>query len=76
MWSYFLSTVYRWLLYVLYWQVADDEPTYLDDTPAMIVMIIVAVLFFFIILFVIIAAWCIRKSKQKSKKDLGKICRQ
>jgi len=42
----------------------------------MIVMIIVAILFFIIILFVIIAAWCIWKSKQNSKKDLGKLYQQ
>lgn len=58
------------LLYIKSMAVASDEPTYLDETPAMTVMIIVAILFFLIILFVIIACYCIIKSQQKNRKDL------
>ncbi|XP_071128543.1 cadherin-87A-like isoform X4 [Mytilus edulis] len=58
------------LLYIKSLGVADDEPTYVDGTPAMVVMIIVLILLFFIIIFVIVACFCIRKSKQNMKQNL------
>ncbi|XP_052071538.1 protocadherin Fat 4-like isoform X2 [Mytilus californianus] len=58
------------LLYIKSLGVADDEPTYVDGTPAMVVMIIVLILLFFIIIFVIVACYCIRRSKQNMKQNL------